>query len=105
MAYHPLWQTGGDLFRKRSGQTLSDGKFRNGSSHFKGTQTGGVRVQNSTLIFPNEEKAASTGQSVAVIFPNGPGGETTSPKAGLHIERPPACLPKRLSSGLVAARP
>ena len=77
------------------GQTLSDGKFRNGASCFKGTQTGGVRVQNSTLIFPNEEKAASMGQSVAVVFPNGPDGETTSPNAGLHIEGPSACPPKK----------
>jgi hypothetical protein len=78
------------------GQTLSGGKFRNGASRFKGTQTGGVRVQNSTLIFPNEEKAASTGQSVAVIFPNGPGGETTQPRAFTSKDHRRACR-KRLS--------
>ena len=34
-------------------------------------------------------------QTVALIFPNKSHRETTSPNAGLHIERPSACAPKK----------
>jgi hypothetical protein len=62
------------------GQTLSGGKFRNGPSRFKGTQTGGVRVQKSTLIFPNEEKSPLDGSIGCSVFPKRSDGGDHVPK-------------------------
>ena len=55
------------------GQTLSGGKFRNGSSRFKATQTDGVRAASfidfCEAFLPNEEKSIRGGSNGCVDFP------------------------------------